>query len=291
MITLALTPQQIQTATRALKEQRPVYTPMLDFYEQVFIAQQDSKKRLSIEPIVISKDILAVKAKEKFPLINLNEFIIDSDASETLFKQICEISQTANEDISASTKIILGAIDKKELAVENLFINLLEGKDDFFVSLAKSLQIDKAIPAFISYISIQPSLISCAEQLSTYLDSDAIWEQGYCPICGNLPALSLLEDEGKRSFFCSFCWHQWTAERIYCPFCDTRKSERLSYFYSDAEPEYRVDVCDHCQKYIKTVDTRKTERIIYPPLEQISTLHLDMQAQAKGFESPIYLLI
>jgi len=291
MITLALTPQQIQTATRALKEQRPVYTPMLDFYEQVFIAQQDSKKRLSIEPIVISKDILAVKAKEKFPLINLNEFIIDSDASETLFKQICEISQTANEDISASTKIILGAIDKKELAVENLFINLLEGKDDFFVSLAKSLQIDKAIPAFISYISIQPSLISCAEQLSTYLDSDAIWDQGYCPICGNLPGLSLLEDEGKRSLFCSFCWHPWTAERIYCPFCNTKKNETLSYFYSNEEPEYRVDLCDHCKKYIKTVDARKTERIIYPPLEQISTLHLDMQAQEKGFESPIYLLI
>jgi FdhE protein len=291
MITLALTPQQIQTATRALKEQRPAYTPMLDFYEQVFMAQQDSRKRLSLEPRILSEDILALKAKEKFPLINLNQFIIDTDASETLFKQTCEISQTANEDISASTKIILKAIDKKELDVETLFLNLLEGKDDFFVSLAKSLQIDKAILAFISYISIQPSLIACAEQLSTYLDSDAIWDQGYCPICGNLPCLSLLEDEGKRSLFCSFCWHQWTADRIYCPFCNTKKKEMLSYFYSDEEPEYRVDLCDHCQKYIKTVDARKTERIIYPPLEQISTLHLDMQAQEKGFESSVYLLI
>ncbi len=291
MITLALTPQQIQTATRALKEQRPAYTPMLDFYEQVFTAQQDSKKRLNIEPLVIPEDILALKAKENFPLVNLNDFLIDRDASETLFKQICEISQTANDDISASTKIILKAIDQKELDVETLFINLLEGKDDFFVSLAESLHIDKTILAFISYISIQPSLISCAEQLSTYLDSDAIRDQGYCPICGNLPALSLLEDEGKRSLFCSFCWHHWTAERIYCPFCHTQKSETLSYFYSDEEPEYRVDVCDNCKKYIKAIDARKTERIIYPPLEQISTLHLDIQAQEKGFESPVYLLI
>ncbi len=139
MITLALTPQQIQTATRALKEQRPAYSPMLDFYEQVFMAQQDSKKRLSIEPRVLSEDILALKAKEKFPLINLNEIIIDTDASETLFKQICEISQTANEDISASTKIILRAIDKKELDVETLFLNLLEGKDDFCLCLVGGL--------------------------------------------------------------------------------------------------------------------------------------------------------
>ena len=59
----------------------------------------------------------------------------------------------------------------------------------------------------------------------------------------------------------------------------------MSYFYSEEEKEYRVDVCDGCGKYIKTVDIRKTDRLLYPPLEQVSTLHLDIQAREKGLKS------
>jgi hypothetical protein len=40
---------------------------------------------------------------------------------------------------------------------------------------------------------------------------------------------------------------------------------------------------------MKTVDTRKTQHVIYAPLEQVSTLHLDFKAQEMGFESGIQL--
>jgi hypothetical protein len=36
---------------------------------------------------------------------------------------------------------------------------------------------------------------------------------------------------------------------------------------------------------VKTIDTKNAERTIYPPLEQVVTLHLDMQANEKGFKS------
>ena len=52
---------------------------------------------------------------------------------------------------------------------------------------------------------------------------------------------------------------------------------------------YRVDVCDQCRKYMKTVDTRETRHVIHAPLEQVSTLHLDFKAQEMGFESGIQL--
>jgi FdhE protein len=50
-------------------------------------------------------------------------------------------------------------------------------------------------------------------------------------------------------------------------------------------------LCDRCKKYIKALDTRKVDRLIYPPLEQISTLHLDIKAQEMGFEPGIKLLM
>ena len=114
---------------------------------------------------------------------------------------------------------------------------------------------------------------------------------GTCPVCGSAPILSLLEDEGRRKLVCSFCWYLWPAKRVQCPYCDGSGSDDMHYFYSEAEKDTRVDLCDICQKYIKTIDTRKTARLIYPPLEHISTMHLDIKAQEMGFGPGIRLFM
>jgi FdhE protein len=123
------------------------------------------------------------------------------------------------------------------------------------------------------------------------LDKDDPWLKGYCPICGSAPILSLLEGEGARSLICSFCWHQWPVKRVNCPFCDNSDSKTLHYLFSDAEKDRRVDLCDKCHKYIKTLDTRQVGRQIYPPLEQIATLHLDVKAREEGFEAGVRLFL
>ena len=46
----------------------------------------------------------------------------------------------------------------------------------------------------------------------------------------------------------------------------------------------RVDLCDSCKKYLKILDSRETERMIYSPLEQISSLHMDYKANEMGYE-------
>jgi formate dehydrogenase maturation protein FdhE len=48
-------------------------------------------------------------------------------------------------------------------------------------------------------------------------------------------------------------------------------------------------VCDSCKTYIKAVDKRNADRIIYPPLEFVSSLHLDIKAQEMGLKSGIEL--
>jgi len=39
------------------------------------------------------------------------------------------------------------------------------------------------------------------------------------------------------------------------------------------------------------VDTRATERIIYPPMEQVASLHLDINARQKGYDSGMELVL
>ncbi|MGD8521177.1 MAG: formate dehydrogenase accessory protein FdhE [Desulfobacterales bacterium] len=278
------TPDDIKKAVKVLREIRPAYVEMLEFYEQLFMTQESSKNQIDIEPIRISDQELAIKIKEKFPLINSAEFAIDIEASKKLFVFICEAAMKTKAAMSATAGKILASIDAA-LDLETLFTGILRGDDGPFEKAAKALSVEKNVLAFFAYSSIKPSVMSCAEQLSVYLKHQDPWQQGYCPICGTSPALSVLEGEGERSLICSFCWHKWPVKRVFCPYCNTTDSNILHYFFSENEKEYRVYTCENCKKYIKTVDTKNTERLIYPPLEHVVTMHLDMKANEMGFNS------
>ena len=82
---------RIKKAADQLKRLRPVYEPLLSFYEQIFIAQENSKADIDLDPIQISEEIVAIKRNEALPLINLSDFIIDAEAGKKLLINICKI--------------------------------------------------------------------------------------------------------------------------------------------------------------------------------------------------------
>jgi len=285
---LAITPQQVKQAAAALKKTRPAYAELLNFYEKIFVAQEDSKSQIKIDPLKISEEILALKKKENFSLIDISEFRLEPAAAIALLERICQIVEAANPEMADSARIIrkaaAGALDP-----QLLFAALLKAEDAYFKKVEKDLGIEKKALAFVAYSSIKPSVVHCAEQLASYLDSDHPWDKGFCPICGSAPGFSLFEDEGQRVLFCGFCWHHWAVQRIYCPFCENKDSKTLHYYFSETEKDYRLDVCDSCKTYIKAVDKRRADRIIYPPLEFVASLHLDIKAQEMGLKSGIQL--
>jgi FdhE protein len=285
-----VTADQIKKAVAAVKALRPAYEGLLDFYEKVCLAQEASKENTHLEPVHIPEDLLSVKKEEGFPLISTTDFVVDTEAAEALMRKLCQLAVEANEVLAETGPKIVDALDKGSLDASTLFSNILKEDDTYYDDAAGRLHIDKTILAFAAYNSIKPSVSLCAEQLATYLDKDTQWGKGYCPICGSPPALSILRGEGgERSLLCSFCGHEWRTRRIYCPFCNNNDQKTLHYFFSEQEKDYRVDVCDRCKKYIKTVDVRKIQRPLHPLVEQISTLHLDILAQEQGLESGIPL--
>ncbi|MBW2602539.1 MAG: formate dehydrogenase accessory protein FdhE [Deltaproteobacteria bacterium] len=281
---------EIKKAVAALKVARPAYEGLLDFYEKLCLAQEASKEDIELDPIEISEDLLSVKRKERFPLINTTDFAIDVKASEALLEKFCRLASDSNKVLAQNASKITEALATGSLKASALFSKILAGDDAYLDEIAGRLDIDKKILAFAAYSSIRPSLCLCAEKLSAYLDKESIWGKGYCPICGSQPSLSILRGEGgKRSFVCSFCANEWETIRIYCPFCENKDQKSLNYFFSEEEKDCRVDVCDKCKKYIKTIDVRKLQRPMYPVVEQIATLHLDMMAREQGLESGISL--
>ena len=279
---LALASHQVKEAVAWVKRSKPMYADILDFYGRVFDAQEDCKGRIRLTPISISEEQLSLKARQELPLMDIDGFVYDENESAHLFMTICDLAGESNPKLSASAGIILDAV-KGTLKPDELFTGLLTGNEALFEKIAEELEIEKQVLGFITYNSLKPSLCLCADQLTGYLNKGEPWLQGYCPICGSGPILSILEGDGGRKLVCSFCWHLWSAKRMCCPFCDSSRDKDLHYFYSEEETGVRVDLCDHCKKYIKTLDTRKVDRLIYPPLEHIPNLHLDIKAREMGF--------
>lgn len=271
----------IRRAAQLLRDQRPAYRDLLACYEAIFLAQEQSRSRLNFSAPDLSEALLALKEKEALPLIDSSGFRFDTEAAAALMDEICRILQAHNPKLAEDAAKIARARDTRFQSGE-LFSALLNEKESDFNETAHRIGVDRSALAFVAYCSLRPSLSFCADQLAG-LRRD--WEKGYCPICGQLPGIAVLDETGRRFLHCSFCWHKWPFPRTTCPFCETKAPNAHKYLYTEEEKELRAAVCDVCRRYIKTVDMRSLRRPIYPPLEQIASLHMDLLARRQGYES------
>ena len=89
-----------------------------------------------------------------------------------------------------------------------------------------------------------------------------------------------------RYLLCSYCGYQWRIDRLSCPVCGNKEQESLQYFCGEGEEAFRIDLCDKCHRYIKTIDYRSLEESD-PALEDLATLHLDILAVQKGYRRAV----
>jgi FdhE protein len=114
--------------------------------------------------------------------------------------------------------------------------------------------------------------------------AEAAWRRGCCPICGCSPRIARLAAEtGQRILVCSLCSTDWAFDRLRCPFCESDELPCLRHFAVDGDEAHRVDCCDRCRGYLKTVDERVTGHAANVPVEDLLTAHLDMLAQELGY--------
>jgi len=123
---------------------------------------------------------------------------------------------------------------------------------------------------------LAPYLQKASEQIMPCLALDR-WVQSYCPVCGGQPNFALLESKrGARQLVCSRCNSQWGYSRVGCPFC---KSKEKQTYYSSDDGVYRLYVCPDCNRYLKTLDRRELQRDVYPDVERLVTVGMDLAAQ------------
>jgi FdhE protein len=276
--------ETLRKRIQQIKKKRPRYKEMLDFYQRVREEQDKIKSSLTLEPIALKKEWKELLMKEGFPLLEKKDFPLDIDASRSLFQSLCQIGKEANPHMAEQVKKIEEAISEKKIDLTTLFKE--RGNEQKMEGIAKELALDKKILLFLIQSSLIPCIETGVEQLRHEINTE-LWVKGHCPICGSPPYLSLLKEEvGKRFLLCSYCGYSWRVDRISCPFCNNEDQESLQYFYAKEEKSHRVDLCDKCHRYIKTIDLR-TIGETDPLLEDLATLHLDLVASQKGYKRPV----
>lgn len=275
----------IREAVKEIKKKKPEFATMLDLYEKIFIAQENAKNLIKLPDFKISEETLSLKLKEKLQLADISQFLIDYEVSEKLFNEICDILIAEENELSEAVKKIAALSCGNKINISALFSSFLKEDESSYDELENKHQVDKQILGFVIYNALKPSISVFSEKISVYLKDITEWDKGYCPVCGSMPEMSMFEENGKRFLICGFCSHKWASKRIYCPYCENTDHETLRYYSIDNEEEYRVDVCDKCKNYIKTIDVKKTTRTVYPPLEIRSTPYLDLKFEEMGFRA------
>lgn len=116
---------------------------------------------------------------------------------------------------------------------------------------------------------------------------DRIHRRGRCPFCGGSPWVGARRDgsamEGaRRMLCCALCGGEWLFERILCPSCFEENPDRLPSFSSDAHPSVRIEACETCQRYVKTLDLSQDARPI-PEVDDLVSVAMDLWALDQGF--------
>jgi FdhE protein len=114
------------------------------------------------------------------------------------------------------------------------------------------------------------------------------WPHGYCPTCGAWPTLAEIRGlDSTRHLRCRCCGGDWPTEWLRCPFCGEQDHSQLGSLVSAAGLEReKVEVCDHCHGYLKTVTTFaaiQPEQLI---LQDLATVVLDVAALERGYRRP-----
>jgi formate dehydrogenase accessory protein FdhE len=172
---------------------------------------------------------------------------------------------------------------------QNAIEHFWHGDLELTAQLADASRTDADPPGAISsdrllaWIFLQPY----AEYLANHREIAIVdGAPATCPLCGGKPSVGVLRSEGdgaKKSLICTLCSHEWNFRRIYCPACGEEREPQMAFYSAPEIVHVRVDVCDTCHTYLKSIDLTKTGLAV-PVVDELATMPLDLWAREHGYE-------
>jgi formate dehydrogenase maturation protein FdhE len=115
---------------------------------------------------------------------------------------------------------------------------------------------------------------------------DRLHLRGHCPFCGGAPWISARKpakdaESGFRYLSCALCALEWQVNRLQCASCFEEDPHKLPVFQTDAHPNVRIETCETCRRYIKSIDLTLDARPI-PIVDDLLSIAMDIWAVEQG---------
>ncbi len=271
--------QQAVRQIEEIKVANPELSEVLEFHCSILTAQREIGLSFKPDLRAFNTEEYLSRNSKGFALLEAKDIKIDRSLLNGLLENLRLTIQKAREEAipadfeahalsDQDTLLIRGVIEMRSILKE----------------MAAEAQIEYDVFQLLAEQAISPFISRYAEELAGSINQSK-WLRGYCPMCGKEPAISKLEEEsGRRWLFCPLCHTEWLFKRLACPFCENDNQQSLRYFFVENDEVHRVDVCDRCKRYIKTIDCRQINRRINMFAENLSTLALDIVAEKEGFQ-------
>ncbi len=250
------------------------------YYDMYFaLREQQDKCKESIQFSFLNEDEIKQQILEGKPLIENSG--IDLSGLPAFFMDIFKVyvrftSLKTDEALTAVEKL---TPDLPEILEEFLY---LKGDVKMQAHFSDSLPVEILI--FLVKNTLAPLVEKYSECVIPSIDLDC-WERGCCPVCGHPPGLAELRKSPsgrQRYLFCSLCHTSWPFQRLKCPFCEKSEEKETEYLSFPDEENYRVDICNFCNSFIKTVINNISE--LSPVLLDWSSQHVDNTAIQMGYK-------
>jgi FdhE protein len=114
---------------------------------------------------------------------------------------------------------------------------------------------------------------------------------GSCVFCGSgawissrrIPPGPGTGEGALRMLHCALCAFSWQVGRIRCPSCGEENPEKLPSFTAPQHVGVRVEACESCKRYVKSIDLSLDLRRI-PEIDDLVSLSMDLWAGEQGYE-------
>lgn len=115
---------------------------------------------------------------------------------------------------------------------------------------------------------------------------DRLHRPRHCPFCGGAAMVSTRRtppdsEAGIRLLHCALCALEWNINRICCPACGEDDPYKLPVYRSDPHPAVRIEACETCRRYVKSIDLTLDARPI-AEVDDLLSLSMDLWAMEEG---------
>jgi len=215
------------------------------------------------------------------PLISLVEPPIDPDRFAALLADLAALYAESRAEARA---LAAGLAELPPEGRRDLAQALLRDVDS--AAWAARLGADDDLLLTLGCLALQPFMARFARAVREIAPLQG-WRRIQCPVCDAAPDLCRIDPDNIRYLHCPQCDTQWEHHRLTCAVCGTDDVRQVSILTLAGLEPWRVEVCDRCGGYIKTLDQRHGGHLAMPRvdlyLEDARTLQLDLLAEQEGY--------